>query len=98
MSEYDFEITQGPDFALLWIYLKQGQMIHVEPSAMATMDNTIDMKAGLKGGLLKSVGRAFGGESLIINTFTASSPGEISLAPGPGSPGLFLFFIELSQI
>ena len=41
-------------------------------------------KLRLKGGLLKSIGRAFGGESMIVNTFTASGgSGEVVFAPGP---------------
>jgi len=83
MSEQlQFDISGRPDFALLTVNLKDGQQIFAEPSAMATMDTTIKLKAGLKGGLLKSVGRAFGGESMIINTFTAQSAGEVLFAPG----------------
>ena len=48
------------------------------------MDTTIKMKSSLKGGILKSAKRAFGGESLVMNTFTAESgPGEVTFAPGP---------------
>jgi uncharacterized protein (TIGR00266 family) len=50
---------------------------------MASMSPTLTLKAGLKGGALKSLGRMFGGESLIVNTFTATSgPGEVVFAPG----------------
>jgi len=79
-----FEIHHRPDFALLKVELAAGQRIMAEPSAMISMDPSIRLKSGLKGGLLKSLGRAFGGESLIINTFTAdNSPGEVLFAPGP---------------
>ena len=71
MAEYDFEITHRPDFALLAIRLQADQQIFAEPAAMATMDTNIHMKAGLKGGLLKSVGRAFGGESPRSGVFLA---------------------------
>ncbi|MFP6762534.1 MAG: TIGR00266 family protein [Planctomycetaceae bacterium] len=86
MSDLQFEITQRPDFALLNVQLEQGQRIFAEPSAMASMDPSISMQAGLKGGLKKTLGRALGGESLVINTFTADrGPGEITFAPGmPG--------------
>jgi len=85
-SDVRFEITQRPDFGLLSVHLEQGQSIYSEPSAMACMDANISMKAGLKGGVRKTLGRAFGGESVIINTFTANQgPGEVVFAPGvPG--------------
>ncbi len=77
-------ITHRPDFAMLRVQLAQGEKVLAEPSAMATMDTTIELQSGLKGGLLKSIGRAFGGESMIVNTFTAKDgPGEVVFAPGP---------------
>ena len=83
-SSLNFEITQRPDFALLTVNLEQGQQVFAEPSAMASMDTSIELKAGFKGGLGKSLGRAFGGESMIVNTFTAGSgPGEVTFASGP---------------
>jgi uncharacterized protein (TIGR00266 family) len=79
----DFEITERPDFALLAVRLKQGEQIFAETSAMVTMDPSVKLKAGFKGGFGKTVGRALGGESLIINTFTAADgPGEVTFAPG----------------
>jgi len=85
-SALKFEITQRPDFALLSVQLEQGQRVFAEPSAMAAMDPTIKLTAGLKGGLMKSIGRAFGGESFIINTLAAESgPGEVLFAAG--APG-----------
>ncbi|HUG18191.1 MAG TPA: TIGR00266 family protein [Planctomycetaceae bacterium] len=85
-SDVPFEITQRPDFALLTVQLEQGQKIYSEPSVMASMSPTILMKAGMKGGFKKTLGRMLGGESLIINTFTAQDgPGEVVFAPG--TPG-----------
>jgi uncharacterized protein (TIGR00266 family) len=82
-ASIDFDILERPDFALLRLRLQSGQKIFSEPSAMATMDTGITLKAGLKGGVLGSMGRMFAGESLIVNTFTAERPGELMLAPGP---------------
>lgn len=77
-------ITHRPDFAMLRVQLAPGEKVLAEPSAMATMDTNIDLQSGLKGGLLKSIGRAFGGESMIVNTFTAQGgSGEVVFAPGP---------------
>jgi len=79
-----FEITQKPDFALLTVKLESGEKVYAEPSVMVSMDSNIQLKAGLKGGLGKALGRGLAGESLIINTFTAAgAPGEVTFAPGP---------------
>ncbi len=84
MDSINFDILQQPDFAMLRVKLRQGQRIFSEPSAMASMDPSIGLKAGLKGGLLRSVGRMFAGESLIMSTFTAErGAGEVMFAPGP---------------
>jgi uncharacterized protein (TIGR00266 family) len=81
-----FDIHHRPDFALLAVKLAQGQKVLAEPAAMATMEPSIELKAGMRGGLGRSLGRMLGGESFIVNTFTArSGPGEVTLAPG--TPG-----------
>ncbi len=84
MSEpLHFQITERPDFALLAVRLEQGEQVFAEPSAMVTMDPSVHLKAGFKGGFGKTIGRALGGESLIINTYTAKDgPGEVTFAPG----------------
>lgn len=86
MSGLDFEISQRPDFAIVSVQLQPGQSVFSEPAAMASMTPSLKMKAGLKGGLKKALGRMFAGESMIVNTFTAESqPGEVVFAPGiPG--------------
>jgi uncharacterized protein (TIGR00266 family) len=86
MTGLDFEITQRPDFAIVSVQLRAGQKVYSEPAAMASMTPSLKMKAGLKGGLKKALGRMFAGESLIVNTFTAENePGEVTFAPGiPG--------------
>lgn len=88
-SELDFELTHRPDFALLAVRLEDGQKVFAEPSAMASMDPNIQLKAGFKGGLKQTLGRALGGENLIINTYTAANgPGEVTFAPGPAGDTL----------
>ena len=81
-----FDISQRPDFALLTVTLPAGEKIHSEPGAMATMTENIKLTAGLKGGVMASIKRGLGGESLIISTYEAEgSEGEISFAAGqPG--------------
>jgi len=82
MSSLAFEILQRPEFALLRVQLEAGQRVFSEPSAMAGMATSIELKAGLKGGLMGSVGRMFAGENLVVNTYRAADgPGEVLLAP-----------------
>lgn len=82
----DFEISQNPDFAIVSVNLQGGEKIFAEPSAMVSMTPNLTMKAGLKGGFRKALGRMFSGESMIVNTFTADAgDGEVTFAPGiPG--------------
>ena len=84
-SQLNYEISLQPDFSLLTVHLEQGQQIFAEPSAMASMDPGIHLKAGLQAGIGKKAQMlGWGGESLIINTFTAKDgPGEITFAPAP---------------
>jgi len=82
-AHFDYEISQRPDFAMVTVNLDEGQKIFAEPSAMASMTPSVTLKAGFKGGIGKTLGRAFGGESMIINTFTADKgPGEVTFAAG----------------
>jgi len=86
MSQLDFEISQRPDFAIVSVQLQPGQTVYSEPAAMVSMTPSLKMKAGLKGGLKKALGRVFAGESMIVNTFTAGTePGEVTFAPA--TPG-----------
>lgn len=90
-GNFEYEISQRPDFALVSLNLQQGQRVFAEPSAMASMTPSVNLKAGFKGGLGKTLGRALGGESLIINTFTAEEgPGEVTFAAGvPGDAAYY---------
>ncbi|MCX7411056.1 MAG: TIGR00266 family protein [Planctomycetales bacterium] len=86
MSQLDFEISQRPDFAIVTVRMQPGEKVYSEPAAMASMTPSLTMKAGMKGGWKKALGRMFAGESLIVNTFSAeTAPGEVLFAPGiPG--------------
>lgn len=82
----DFDITLRPEFALTTVRLQPGEKVYAEPSAMASMTPSVKMKAAMKGGLKKALGKMLGGESMIVNTFTGGSvPGEVCFAPG--APG-----------
>jgi uncharacterized protein (TIGR00266 family) len=82
-SSLKFDISLRPDFSLLTVFLEAGQRVFAEPAAMASMSPNLTLKAGLKGGAFKSIGRLLGGESMIVNTFTADKgAAEVTFAPG----------------
>ncbi len=83
---YTYDIEHSPAYASLRIKLAANQSLIVEAGAMAAMDSHITMKSKMRGGMMKSVGRMFGGESLFLSEFTATGkPGELLLSPGvPG--------------
>lgn len=79
-----FEILHRPDFAVLSVRLQAGQQVFAEPGAMLSMDENIELTASLRGGVMRSLSRAVGGEAFFLNTFTAQQgPGEVVLAPTP---------------
>lgn len=85
MSQYDFEIQERPEYSILLLRMKAGQTVFAEPGAMAWMSPKIAMKTGFQGGFKRTIGRAFGGESLLLNTFSANDAGELALVAGqPG--------------
>lgn len=86
MPETAYKIEHAPAYAALILALQPHQSILVEASAMAAMDASLTMKSQMRGGLMKSVGRMFAGESLFINEFTANGQGG-QLYISPGVPG-----------
>ncbi|MDB9312650.1 TIGR00266 family protein [Spirulina sp. CS-785/01] len=85
-QETAYQIEHSPAYASLILDLQPNQSMLVEASAMAAMDTALTMKTQMRGGLMKSVGRMFVGESLFINEFIASSRGG-QLYISPGVPG-----------
>lgn len=85
-SEIAYRIENNPAYASLVFDLQPNQTLLVEAGGMAAMDSTITMKSKMRGGLMKSVGRMLGGESLFISEFsTQDSRGELYVSPGvPG--------------
>lgn len=86
MNKIAYQIEHAPAYASLQIDLETNQSVIVESGAMAAMDTCIEMKSMTRGGLLKSIGRMFAGESLFLSQFTAKEkPGQLFLSPGvPG--------------
>lgn len=84
-------IKYAPSFAMLEVELEPGESVRAEPGAMISQRG-VDLKtAGSGGGLLKGIRRMIGGESFVMNTFTAGADGGVvCLAPAtPGDVGSF---------
>ena len=76
------DIQASPAFAMGTIRLGAGESVKVEAGAMAAMSSGVEIATAAQGGLLKGLKRSMlGGESFFINTFTATTGGEISVAP-----------------
>lgn len=86
MNEIAFDIEHQPSYASLILNLQANQTAIVEAGAMAAMDANIQMKSKMKGGLMQSLGRMLGGESLFLSEFTSiGKAGQLYLSPGiPG--------------
>ena len=76
----------GPGYAAAEIELTPGEELVAEAGTMAWMDDSIRVRTQARGGILKSIGRKFTGESFFQNTYYAEgTTGRIALAPGvPG--------------
>ncbi len=86
MSKIDYKIVSSPAYASLILNLQPNQKVLVESSGMAAMDTGIKMRSKIHGGLMKGVGRMFGGESLFISEFIAEQKrGELYISPA--TPG-----------
>jgi uncharacterized protein (TIGR00266 family) len=79
----EFEIRNRPSFAAVEVDLNQGESVMAEAGAMVAHTDGIAIGTDRGGGgLLKNLKRSvLGGESFFRNTFTAESPGSVTLAP-----------------
>jgi uncharacterized protein (TIGR00266 family) len=79
-------IRNRPSFANVLVKLQPGEKIIAEADAMASMSANMKMKTRWSGGVVKGVmKRAFGGESMFVNEFSADEPAELVLTQGlPG--------------
>lgn len=81
-----FDIRNKPDFASLHITLSPGEQIVTETGAMMGMSPGLHLETQMKGGLMGAAKRALGGESVFLNTYTASAEGQ-RLDLAPSAPG-----------
>ena len=80
------EIRNKPDFASVHLVLGASEQVITEPGAMMGMHPGLKLESNLKGGLLAAASRALLGESVILNTYTATADGQ-RLDLAPAQPG-----------
>lgn len=71
--------------------LKKGETVLTENGGMSWMDNDIKMETTTNGGIMKGLGRAFAGESIFMNTYTAEKD-DVEIAFSSCFPGQILEF------
>jgi len=69
--------------------LQKGEAILTENGGMSWMDSGIEMKTTTNGGIMKGIGRAFAGESIFMNVYTAQKD-EAEIAFSSCFPGQIL--------
>lgn len=84
--QIDYKIV-GDDMQAVIIALDPNEIVQAEAGAMMFMEDGIEMKTEMQGGLFGGIKRMIGGESLFIVTFAnnGASRGNVSFAaPYPG--------------
>ena len=69
--------------------LQKGETVLTENGQMSWMDDGIVMKTSTNGGLMKGIGRAFAGESIFMNLYTAEKD-DAEIAFASSFPGQIL--------
>ncbi len=70
----NYEIL-GKTVPVVEVTLNKGESMYSQTGGMSWQSEGITMKTNAKGGLLKSLGRMFSGESIFMNTYTAENDG-----------------------
>ena len=71
--------------------LAKGEAVITENGGMSWMDDGIEMKTTTNGGIMKGIGRAFAGESIFMNLYTAEKD-NVEIAFSSSFPGQILEF------
>ncbi len=71
--------------------LKKGESVITENGGMSWMDDALEMKTTTNGGIMKGIGRAFAGESIFMNVYTAKED-DAEIAFSSSFPGQILEF------
>lgn len=59
------------------VFDRPGEMMYTQSGGMAWMSEGVSMDSNMRGGLGKSIGRMFSGESLFMATYKAERPGAM---------------------
>ena len=80
----------GQTVPLVEMKLQKGETVYTQSGGMAYQSEGISMKTNAKGGVMKSIGRMFAGESLFMANYTAEKDDAIiafaSTVPGNVMP------------
>ena len=68
---------KGLNLPYVEITLERGEKIHTERGGMSWMSETMDMKTNAGGSIGKALSRAFTGESMFQNVYTATKDGDM---------------------
>ncbi|MBO5478293.1 MAG: TIGR00266 family protein [Clostridia bacterium] len=71
--------------------LAKGESVITENGGMSWMDDGIEMKTTTNGGIMKGIGRAFAGESIFMNMYTAQKD-DVEIGFSSCFPGQILEF------
>ena len=78
----DVDIRFSPSFAMAVLTIPAGGEIKAEAGAMTSMSGGVEIETKAQGGVMAGLKRSvLGGESFFINTFTATTGGEVAVAP-----------------
>lgn len=86
VASLSYEILYRGAYALARVDLPQGRRLRAQSDAMVAMSPTVDVAGKMEGGLLGGLGRLVSGESLFLQTLSATR-GAGSVYFAPASPG-----------
>lgn len=91
----DYKVI-GQTVPVVEMTLNAGETVYTQSGGMAYQSEGIEMKTNARGGVMKSIGRAFSGESMFMANYTAQRDGAMvafaATVPGNVVP------IDLSQM
>ena len=70
----DYKII-GQTVPVVEVTLNKGESMYTQSGGMAYQTDGIEMKTNARGGIMKSIGRAFAGESMFMANYTAQKDG-----------------------
>lgn len=72
----DYKII-GQTVPVVEVTLNAGESMYTQSGGMAYQTDGIEMKTNARGGIMKSIGRAFAGESMFMANYTAQKDGAM---------------------